>query len=254
MFKSKFKSRWISQVDKPKEEVALKEKMSLDDYDFEVPGHFLVLGSTGSGKTTWLREYIYYNYKKYKKIFAFCGSQGLNEDYSFLPSNQLFDPSTEEGIKMLGKIYLLQKRLVKSGKKEQICLIFDDIVGVLNTHSSDISSFFDQLISSGRHLGISCIFLTQKFTKLSPTIRDNCHYYIVLRAHMKDVLGSLFEVQNDFTDKYQFWDLYREMTKERYSSMMIQNIDPYESSIVWFKPVEEREFVISVRKSKRPKL
>ena len=75
-------------------------------------------------------------------------------------------------------------------------------------------------------------------TKVSPTIRDNCHYVVVLRLPRNQIQDCVFGMQSDVGDKYHFFDVYNDGTQQKYSSMMLQQVDPYSPNIVFIQPVD----------------
>lgn len=220
------------------------KKKNIEDIKFGHPSSYLIAGLTKCGKTKWLRSFVFNNHDKYNRIYAFSSSAKFNQDYDFLEKSRIFDPSKEADIQTLVKIVKLQRSVRAKGIPYQLLLIFDDIVGVINTHGGKVGKFFDRLASSGRHIGISCVFITQRLTKISPTIRDNCLYWIVIKLKMNEIMDQVFSVQSQFTDKFRFWDYYLKITKERYSSLLIQNDNPYDPSCIPLSPVKEIKFHI----------
>jgi hypothetical protein len=220
------------------------EYKRLESIQFSSPASILIAGLTKCGKTKWLRSFVLNNHQHYDRIYAFSSSAKYNEDYNFLEPNRILDPSVVDDLLKLKRIVTMQKKVREKGHKYQLLLIFDDIVGVINTHGGAVGKFFDKIVTSGRHIGISCVFITQRLTKISPTIRDNCLYWVVIKLKMNEILDQVFTVQSMFTDKYRFWDYYLEITKERYSSLLIQCDNPYDPSCIPLAPVQDVPFHI----------
>lgn len=263
---SKFKTKWLEKEDLQDneswsgEEAEMVEEetnsssssksrkgveyKNIEDIQFNHPSCYLIAGLTKCGKTKWLRSFVLNNHKNYNRIYAFSSSARFNKDYDFLEPSRILDPSKVEDMNTLGKIVKLQRAVRARGVPYQLLLIFDDIVGVINTHGGSVGKFFDRLASSGRHIGISCVFITQRLTKISPTIRDNCLYWIVIKLKMNEIMDQVFQVQSQFTDKYKFWDYYNRITKQRYSSLLIQNDNPYDPSCIPLAPVKVMNFHI----------
>ena len=92
-------------------------------------------GSTGSGKTCWVKKHCQLNGHRYDRIYAVAGSARYNSDYDFLPRSRILDPDVD--MRRLYKIVALQRKIREKKKKYNILLIFDDIVGLLNTHQAN---------------------------------------------------------------------------------------------------------------------
>ena len=212
-------------------------KKSMEDIQFKIPGHTLICGSTGSGKTCILRYYMKLNRKKFKRVYAIAGASEFNNDYDFLKPECILNPQDDFLLQRLGLIVKAQEKLIKSGYKSHLCLIFDDIISLLNTYSGPQGKLILFLVTQGRHRNIQIIFLTQRISKLSPTIRDNCMYWIVSKVPRNSIMDYCMDYQTKYTNKFKFWDAYKNNTKERYSSMLLQQVDPYQDSIIWLNPV-----------------
>lgn len=197
--------------------------------------HFLVGGMTGSGKTVWVSEFVKRFGDSYDRVYAIAGSARYNNDYDYLPKRCIFDPACD--MHRLQRIVALQRKIKEAGKKYRLLLVFDDIVGLLDTHKAKYAKWFDRLITSGRHLDISCMFLTQRMTKISPTIRDNCRYVVVFRLPRNQIQDVVHGMQSDYGDKYAFYDAYKRGTQLKYSYMLLQAADPYSQCVHWMPPV-----------------
>lgn len=207
--------------------------VNLATLKFKAPAHLIFAGVSGSGKTSLLKNYCKLNKHLYNKVFAFAGSAEFNTDYDWLPKKHVLDPTN---FKKLGEIIRLCKRIKASGRSYQTLLIFDDIIGLINTHSGKMKKFFDNLSSAARHYNVSLCFLVQRLTAISPLIRDNAHIFFVTKLHKECITNCLYSHQNDYDDKYSLLNDYSKHSRTPFSSMMIQNVNPYEKSVVFLNP------------------
>ena len=224
----------------------------IKNYKFKVPANMLIAGLTQSGKTKWLRSYVYHNQDKYRKIVVMSSSAKYNNDYDFIDKRYVLDPSVEDDCCKLVAVVRAAK-IAKLGNAEfQVLIVIDDFIGTkMKTHSGKMGQFIDKLITSGRHIGISMCFLTQRLTKVSPTIRDNCLYVLITKIKMDEVMNMIYPMQSEIVGKERFWEYYRRNTSERYSSLLIQTVDPYMPNLVPMKPAELVQFKLGVGLVKR---
>lgn len=221
-----------AQVSRPRKTL---ETTDIRKLNFKAGGHMIFVGKTGSGKTTLLREYLRLNGKKYKKIIAFAGSKEFNTDYDFLPPNSVLDPTDMD---KLSNIIKLCKQIKAGGKKSyNVLLIFDDIVGLINTHSGKYKKFFENLSATSRHYNVSICFLVQRLTAISPLIRDNCSLFFICKVNKESILDGLYSYQDDYQDKWHLLRDYSEHMKSKYASMLVQSVDPNQKNVIFLDPV-----------------
>lgn len=179
---------------------------NLEDIPVKWPDHWCIAGSTLSGKTRVINALLQIHGHSFCRIFAVCGSGKLNDDYNWLPPDQIIDPTFQ--MEKIVKLFKVQYELSVRRIEHPVCFIFDDILGIINSHRGKYKNFLTRLISSGRHCQISCIFGTQQLTGISPVIRDNCNYWIGTELNAGSITGLLFQKQRTFSDPYQLLQLY----------------------------------------------
>lgn len=196
------------------------------------PSNICMAGTTASGKTYLLRAFVKRHAANWKKVLAFVGSGKLNGDYDWIPSTSIFDPNDTA---RLERIIAFQTKLRKAGHRHPILLIFDDFIGCLELRGR-VGSMVDRLISSGRHLNISVIFLTQRLSKhLTPTVRDNCAHWFIMNLGAASIRGLVYEQQSDYSDPYAFSSVYTKHRRtHQYGPMVIQTNAPPNSPTVLF--------------------
>ena len=181
----------------------------LDKIEFEFPSHTLLCGVTGSGKTKILLHFIALHGDKFDKQLYFVGSGRYSGDYDWVPRCDIFP--VERAITVLTKVISIHEGLAAKGVKYNVLLVFDDFLGALSLGGKGgASGIFQQLATSGRHLGISCIFLTQKITNaIPPTLRDNTANWILCRVPVSS-LKIACEYQNCYNAKTGATDFIRD--------------------------------------------
>lgn len=176
----------------------------------------MLVGGPGSGKTTlWLnlitRKNKFY-YHMYDKIFIVSPSLKTIKMKLKLP---------DERISSTFDVDELEERIAGIDDDEHALFIFDDVVSDLHSNMSIVLS----LVYNRRHIGAgcSCIFVTQKYTKVPKDIRAAMSSVFMYNKN-KVELNALFEefsnltkeewnkvVKKAFTDKHSF--LYMRTTE-----------------------------------------
>lgn len=180
----------------------------LDKIEFSFPSHTLLCGVTGSGKTKILLHFIALHGDKFDKQLYFVGSGRFSSDYDWVPRGDMFP--VDRAVAVLTKVISIHEGLAAKGVKYNVLLVFDDFLGALSLNGKGTAQIFQQLATSGRHLGISCIFLTQKITSAIPTtLRDNTANWILCRVPTSS-LKIAWEYQNCYTEKTSVNDFIRD--------------------------------------------
>ena len=177
------------------------------------------LGKTMSGKTK-LCEYVIKKEKHlYDKIFAVSITESVNRFYSkFLPENCVYDNFSEKWLNSLIKSATNYKEK-NPNKPKYILLILDDA----GSEPDFISSVaFKQLMTRGRHIGISVIICQQYLMQCKPIIRNNMSFLCCgqMNNQSQQLLCDEFLAGN--IDRKQFLEIYRNATKD-YGFLIINN-------------------------------
>lgn len=172
----------------------------------------VIVGSSGSGKTTFLYSIMTKNRKKgvrqsYKKVF--------NNIYVISPTigngsmkNDPFDKlSDDKKNKVLTADLLneLEETLTENKNKNQHSLIIFDDVGSQLRRSAAIEKKLVQLVQNRRHLYCSMIFLVQKFRDLPTGIRNNMSHLVSFkpknRPEREAIVKELFNFDAKTSEK-----------------------------------------------------
>ena len=165
----------------------------------------LVCGSSGSGKTTFILNYLFQNLDEYKLILYLAPSETLES--GFLKSVKEIRDLKQKLLLMdirhdkLPTIQELQQiNQVKTSKTgHRIALILDDFINVLTT-KDDIKQINAYLTQSSR---ASCdlFLLVQTYNKISPSIATNLNTLILFPKYMsRDSFNAC--LRRSFTGEY----------------------------------------------------
>lgn len=100
----------------------------------------------------------------------------------------------------------------EGGKPQNRLIIFDDC-GYSGSLKNKQSGIISKMICNGRHLNLSQIYTSQRFSQVSTTLRTNLTGAILFNTSMKE-LELITEDMNYMSNKKEFVKIFRETTKE----------------------------------------
>ena len=193
----------------------------MDEITKQLPGLFLLVGKSKSGKSYFLKYLLQY-YCLYKRIFNFglvlTGSE-YNHEYPFLPQNAVGEFSEE---KLMQYINQLKERKSKGNGKPLPAsfIVLDDCLGLVQQTKS-----WQSLISTFRHLNIS-IFISVQYLKASQIsstlIREQTNVLIAFRSTNINTIRALYDYYGSdiFETLDEFRKRYSACTQEKYHALV----------------------------------
>ena len=164
--------------------------------------HYMIVGSTGSGKTNLLLN-ILLNWMNYD----YCCVYTINPDqdkYQFLQ---------EQGVEILRPADLPP---VEELDSQQKVIVFDDIK-LDNTNMKKLMEYF----SLSRNKNCNCIYLTQSYFDTPKYIRRNTNCFVFFgNLDNKDIRHITDDHAKDL-NREQLESIYREATKDPYNFMVL---------------------------------
>lgn len=165
----------------------------------------LVCGSSGSGKTTFILNYLFQNLDEYKLIIYLAPTETLEsgflksvKDFKDLKNKLIFLNIRSDKLPTIQELQELNH--VKTNQKgHRIALILDDFINVL-TSKEDIKQISAYLTQSSR---ASCdlFLLVQTYNKISPSIATNINTLILFPKYMsRDSFNAC--IRRSFTGEY----------------------------------------------------
>ena len=187
--------------------------------DMKIPYRLIIVGSSGSGKSNLLLNIIRFQSNIFENIVLIT----KNSDeplYNYMKSK--ISPDQFQIIENMEQLES-PEAYQPTEKKGQVLVIFDDCC--LDKDQSKIAQFYIR----ARKLNISCIYLTQSYTKCDITVRRNSNYLILKKIpNNKDIVHIL----NDFSfnvDKKLLLKMYKDSTKDLLDFLMIDIDAPHEN-------------------------
>ena len=202
-------------------------RVDLDPFTF--PSLIVGLGKVASGKTTFMANMVRILDPVFKgNIILFSPTLAndpildkLIEDDEIL---EYFDTYSND---LLRKVL---ETIAEQPEDEKYMIIFDDILGSLPRANSRDAKFFDKFISTYRHGGgiagegqVSLMFFVQYFNSLTPVLRTNASYYVLLGQQGDKQLKTLAEELHPATGETEedFYRVYNEAKRKPYDFLML---------------------------------
>jgi hypothetical protein len=151
-----------------------------------LPPYFTIscVSARNSGKSVLIQELVrkLIKAKRVDMVLIMSGSAGLNEDWTFLPSNLCIPFSTE----ILDRIWEKQK-MTPIDEREHVLVVLDDCLATPEAFRNQrINAFY----SLGRHLTLSMMILSQHTTYLlSPIIKANSDIILWSKLNRQQLKG-----------------------------------------------------------------
>jgi hypothetical protein len=118
-----------------------------------------------------------------------------------------------------------KEETMNGGKPANRLIIFDDCgySGSLKNYKKQ--NIIDKLICNGRHMNLSQIYTSQRFSQCSTTLRTNLTAAILFNTSAKE-LDLITDDMNYMAKSKDFINMFREHTKERRSFLVVNFSNP----------------------------
>lgn len=185
--------------DEEQEDSEFQEYQVDDSISFGNPktwGHLVLMCGRGkSGKTTAVKHLYRCNKSMrgvsadgtvktvplFHDVIVLCDSPAIST-YTWVNKKNRMRYSHE----IIENLLRAQEQLLKKGVKRRILLILDDIIGSRSWHHGDGYRLMNTLATRGRHFGILTCILTQLYTGVPPSVRQNAWITLMCNPNSKD--------------------------------------------------------------------
>ena len=103
-------------------------------------------------------------------------------------------------------------------KKRKILIVFDDMIADIMTNK-EFQSIIKELFLRCRKLNISLVFITQSYFAVPKNVRLNSTHYLIMKINNGRELQNIATKHSADIDYKNFMKIYRECTREPYSSL-----------------------------------
>lgn len=174
--------------------------------NIEFPRQVLIVGRTGSGKSTWLRKFLNHHKSKIDHVYIF---NTRKDEYADITPH-VYD---YEQLNVVDKFLVDNPEI----RKKHRVIIYD------NFAHTKLENNVIQMYTSGRHNNITVICLCQYIFKVSPVIRANTSHFICFKSCSRDY-EEMYLLQDDeeFPDKANFISYMKRNTGKDYNPVVIE--------------------------------
>ena len=132
-----------------------------------------------------------------------------------------------------------KEETMNGGKPANRLIIFDDCGYSGSLKSYKKQNIVDKLICNGRHMNLSQIYTSQRFSQCSTTLRTNLTAAILFNTSAKE-LDLITDDMNYMAKSKDFINMFREHTKERRSFLVVNFSNPPDKLYMdqHFQPIE----------------
>jgi hypothetical protein len=187
------------------------------------------IGSTGSGKSNSLVNFLSLKNDAFHKIIIFSGSTTDEPLYSFLGSRI---PELE----MYNDINELPSldNYDDDEKGNEKLIVFDDFINLKKKEMTKINEF----LTSGRKFGFSVFCMAQNYTSIPKIISRNTHYFIVFRLNDNTSINNIIRNHNTTSiPKDDFKNMYLNATADKGDFFLIDLKNPSKPLRKNFEPL-----------------
>ena len=199
---------------------------------FDLPMRLLINGKSQlSGKTTIVLNILLNPVFGYDKLFdgddiyivsnnKLDNKLALMADKLDIPEDNRFEYD-EDYLEILydDMEESFMEETMEGGKPQNRLIIYDDC-GYSGSLKNKQSGIISKMICNGRHLNLSQIYTSQRFSQVSTTLRTNLTGAILFNTSMKE-LELITEDMNYMSTKKEFIKTFRETTKEPRQFMVV---------------------------------
>ena len=203
-------------------------KIELDPFVF--PSCMIGLGKVASGKTTFMANMVRITEPVFKGNVILFAPTLANDPIldKLIEEDEILEYFEDYSNATLRRVL---ETIGETDEDQKYLIIFDDILGSLPRANSRDSKFFDKFIATYRHGGsfgakegqVSLMFFVQYFNSLTPTLRVNSSYYVLLGAQgekqLKILAEELHPATGDTTE--DFMTKYNEAKRKPYDFMLL---------------------------------
>jgi len=181
---------------------------------FNEPYHTIgIIGGRGTGKTTIIRNILYYFHPLIRYTIIFSGTAHFENEYKGMIPELYMHEKLDD--KIIDQIFIDQSRLINKinegkvhkGCKKLVIIILDDIVGTNKEWKNSIN--LEKILKQGRHFNILLILSVQTPLNIPSGLRDNFNYVISTSINTDKRKTTLYEnFSNVDMSKAQFLKAY----------------------------------------------
>jgi len=204
---------WYTIINKKNKDDKIKEDKNFNLHYILPCSMILMLGGTGSGKSTALCDFILD-----RKNASFCEVIIFNPTTTDEPIYNYFKKLNND-VQLIDDIEdLPDLKDYEDNKKTEKLLIVDDFINMNNKDIKKIESY----LKSSRKFGFTVILMAQNYISVSKNITRNISYFILFKLNDNVSINTIIKNHNIYNiDKEYILECYREATKKPKDFLLI---------------------------------
>jgi len=216
---------WYGKIEKMGgEDIKIKLDKNFSKHLIKPSSTIALIGGTGSGKTTWLIEFLSRKKNVFHEIIIFTGST-LDE-----PLYNLLD-EMYEGVNFIEDVEDLPNlEEYEDNKKVEKIIVFDDILNLETKDINKIAKFYN----SCRKYGFTAVLMAQSYEPLPPKIRRNIMVFVIGKLNDVNEIKAIIRTHctGDKEKQKIIFDVYNNIMKDvkdndkQYFTIDFRNNDP----------------------------
>lgn len=194
----------------PKEFLHKQHNPSFNKHKIDLPCRILICGSSGSGKTTCLMEFLQRAQKTFTRLIL-CVKSIDEPIYKYLLS--------KKGVKNMISVFeggeVPDIDEIDNPDMDNILVVFDDLVNM-----KDQDTIIEYFLRC-RKKNISAMYLSQSYYKCPKTIRLNCNYIILKKLGSTRDLKEILKDNSLNVEQKELLKIYEDATKDKLNFLLI---------------------------------
>lgn len=181
-----------------------------------------IVGRRNQGKSSLLIKMLLHRKllkNKFDQVILINPTYNLDTKYHVLNFTEIY---TDFSVSLLEQLNNKINEQVENNENFQTLLIFDDCIADPEFKSNEFANPLNHFALNGRHLNISMIFLSQKYTGLSSIIRTQLDYLVLFNPINHKEKDAIYEEYGK-GKKQEFYELLDNVYKEPYSFLVVDN-------------------------------
>jgi len=194
---------WYKIAGKGQKDFSIKPDKNFKNHLIKPCSMISMVGSTGSGKSTALLEFLSRKNDSFYRIIVFSGSTVDEPLLNYLDKHI-------DGIELIDKADELPELtdMNDEDKKVEKLIVFDDMINLPAKEKVKIQKWFN----SARKYGFTCIAMVQNYTEEPIQMRRNTMYWILFRLNDTNTIKQILRNHNQGYNKEQIIKAYHEST------------------------------------------